>query len=93
MFLYYLFNTLLIMLLIFHIYWWILICAMIRRQLKNSGQVGEDIRSGEPIFFNSDSIYFCFWLHKINVRSGQSLVVFDVVILLSIVGKIKINLP
>ncbi|KAL6514592.1 Ceramide synthase loh2 [Orobanche gracilis] len=26
-------------------YWWILICSMIRRQLKNRGQVGEDIRS------------------------------------------------
>ncbi|KAL6502494.1 hypothetical protein OROHE_024499 [Orobanche hederae] len=25
--------------------WWILICSMIRRQLKNRGQVGEDIRS------------------------------------------------
>ncbi|KAF7810961.1 LAG1 longevity assurance-like protein 2 [Senna tora] len=48
-FLYYLFNTLLIMLLVFHIYWWILICSMVMRQLKNRGQVGEDIRSGEPI--------------------------------------------
>ncbi|KAK7400798.1 hypothetical protein VNO78_12105 [Psophocarpus tetragonolobus] len=45
MFLYYIFNTMLIMLLIFHIYWWKLICAMIYRQLKNSGKVGEDIRS------------------------------------------------
>ncbi|KAL7136355.1 hypothetical protein ABFS83_10G024800 [Erythranthe nasuta] len=43
--LYYLFNTMLLTLLIFHIYWWILICAMITRQLKNRGQVGEDIRS------------------------------------------------
>ncbi|KAK2380576.1 Ceramide synthase loh2 [Trifolium repens] len=45
MFLYYVFNTLLIMLLIFHIYWWMLICAMINRQLENRGKVGEDIRS------------------------------------------------
>ncbi|KAK4284606.1 hypothetical protein QN277_001413 [Acacia crassicarpa] len=44
-FLYYLFNTLLIMLLVFHIYWWILICSMIWKQLKNRGKVGEDIRS------------------------------------------------
>lgn len=44
-FIYYLFNTLLLMLLVFHIYWWVLICSMIRRQLKNRGQVGEDIRS------------------------------------------------
>ncbi|GFP91132.1 lag1 longevity assurance homolog 2 [Phtheirospermum japonicum] len=43
--LYYFFNTMLLTLLVFHIYWWILICAMITRQLKNRGQVGEDIRS------------------------------------------------
>ncbi|KAF5202266.1 Lag1 longevity assurance-like protein [Thalictrum thalictroides] len=42
---YYVYNTMLITLLIFHIYWWILIFSMIRRQLKNKGQVGEDIRS------------------------------------------------
>ncbi|XP_062175837.1 ceramide synthase LOH2 [Alnus glutinosa] len=44
-FLYYLFNTMLVMLLVFHIYWWVLICSMIQRQLKNRGKVGEDIRS------------------------------------------------
>jgi len=49
MFLYYIFNTMLIMLLIFHIYWWKLICAMIYRQLKNRGKVGEDIRSGKQV--------------------------------------------
>ncbi|VFQ72537.1 unnamed protein product [Cuscuta campestris] len=43
--LYYAFNTMLLTLLVFHLYWWILICSMIRRQLKNRGQVGEDIRS------------------------------------------------
>lgn len=43
--LYYIFNTMLLMLLVFHIYWWVLICAMIMRQLKNRGKVGEDIRS------------------------------------------------
>ncbi|XP_010066021.2 LAG1 longevity assurance homolog 2 isoform X1 [Eucalyptus grandis] len=43
--LYYIFNSMLLMLLIFHIYWWVLICSMIRRQLKNRGKVGEDIRS------------------------------------------------
>lgn len=43
--LYYVFNTMLLTLLVFHIYWWILICAMIMRQLKNRGKVGEDIRS------------------------------------------------
>lgn len=43
--LYYVFNTMLLTLLLFHIYWWILICAMIKKQLKNKGKVGEDIRS------------------------------------------------
>ncbi|KAF8020297.1 hypothetical protein BT93_G0874 [Corymbia citriodora subsp. variegata] len=43
--LYYIFNSMLLMLLVFHIYWWVLICSMIRRQLKNRGKVGEDIRS------------------------------------------------
>lgn len=42
---YYVFNTMLLTLLMFHIYWWILICLMVLRQLKNKGQVGEDIRS------------------------------------------------
>lgn len=43
--LYYVFNTMLLTLLVFHIYWWILICSMVIRQLKNRGKVGEDIRS------------------------------------------------
>ncbi|KAG6779437.1 hypothetical protein POTOM_015818 [Populus tomentosa] len=43
--LYYVFNTMLLMLLVFHIYWWILIYSMIMRQLRNRGRVGEDIRS------------------------------------------------
>ncbi|KAJ8766598.1 hypothetical protein K2173_001117 [Erythroxylum novogranatense] len=43
--LYYVFNTMLLTLLVFHIYWWVLICSMITRQLRNRGQVGEDIRS------------------------------------------------
>ncbi|KAG0468248.1 hypothetical protein HPP92_017576 [Vanilla planifolia] len=43
--LYYIFNTMLLMLLVFHIYWGKLIFAMITRQLKNQGKVGEDIRS------------------------------------------------
>ncbi|KAM7479190.1 hypothetical protein LguiA_027403 [Lonicera macranthoides] len=43
--LYYAFNTMLLTLLVFHIYWWILIYSMIMRQLKNRGKVGEDIRS------------------------------------------------
>jgi ceramide synthetase len=44
---YYVFNTMLLMLLVFHIYWWILIYSMIMRQLRNRGRVGEDIRSGK----------------------------------------------
>lgn len=42
---YYVFNTMLLTLLVFHIYWWILICSMVLKQLKNKGKVGEDIRS------------------------------------------------
>ncbi|KZV52406.1 Longevity assurance factor [Dorcoceras hygrometricum] len=45
MMIYYVFNTMLLTLLVFHIYWWILIWSMITRQLKNKGRVGEDIRS------------------------------------------------
>ncbi|XP_072961033.1 ASC1-like protein 3 [Typha angustifolia] len=43
--LYYIFNTMLLTLLAFHIYWWKLICSMIMRQMNNKGQVGEDVRS------------------------------------------------
>ncbi|XP_064985741.1 ASC1-like protein 3 isoform X3 [Musa acuminata AAA Group] len=43
--LYYIFNTMLLTLLVFHTYWWKLIFAMILRQMGNKGQVGEDIRS------------------------------------------------
>lgn len=49
--LYYMFNTMLLMLLVFHIYWWVLICSMIWRQLKNRGKVGEDIRSGKLLLY------------------------------------------
>lgn len=42
---YYICNALLLNLLVFHIYWWILIFNMIMRQLKNRGELGEDIRS------------------------------------------------
>ncbi|KAM1106322.1 hypothetical protein ACFX13_003260 [Malus domestica] len=47
--LYYAFNTMLLTLFVFHIYWWVMICSMIRRQLNNRGKVGEDIRSGNLI--------------------------------------------
>lgn len=42
---YYVFNTMLITLLVFHIYWGVLIFKMALRQLQNKGKVGEDIRS------------------------------------------------
>ncbi len=45
-FLYYVCNTLLITLLVIHIYWWVLISRMVIRQLRNCGKVGEDVRSG-----------------------------------------------
>ena len=43
---YYHFNTLLISLLVLHLYWWLLICRMIAKQLRTAGQVGDDVRSG-----------------------------------------------
>ncbi len=43
---YYFQNTLLIMLLILHIYWWILICRMLAKMVQDSGKVSEDVRSG-----------------------------------------------
>ncbi|XP_051131797.1 ceramide synthase LOH2-like isoform X2 [Andrographis paniculata] len=42
---YYGFNTMLLTLLVFHIYWWKLICAMIVKQMNNQGKVSEDVRS------------------------------------------------
>ncbi|KAJ3700691.1 hypothetical protein LUZ61_004396 [Rhynchospora tenuis] len=42
---YYIFNTMLLTLLVFHIYWWKLIFNMILKQMSNKGQVGEDVRS------------------------------------------------
>lgn len=43
--LYYIFNTMLLTLLVFHMYWGKLIFLMIMRQLNNKGKVGEDVRS------------------------------------------------
>ena len=43
---YYIFNTLLITLLVIHLYWWVLIMRMVFKQLRNSGKVGDDVRSG-----------------------------------------------
>eukprot|EP00249_Psilotum_nudum_P018851 c26989_g1_i1 orf=488-1420(+) len=42
---YYIFNSLLLSLLVLHIYWWILICRMIARQIQERGNLGDDVRS------------------------------------------------
>ncbi|XP_002989967.2 ASC1-like protein 3 [Selaginella moellendorffii] len=42
---YYVFNTMLMSLLVLHVYWWVLICRMVLRQLQNNGTVGDDVRS------------------------------------------------
>ncbi|CAK9210723.1 unnamed protein product [Sphagnum troendelagicum] len=42
---YYIMNTLLIMLLILHVYWWLLIWRMLMKLLQNWGKVGDDVRS------------------------------------------------
>eukprot|EP00897_Mesotaenium_endlicherianum_P002275 jgi/Mesen1/2075/ME000151S01335 len=44
---YYHFNTLLITLLAMHMYWWVLICRMIMKQLQNAGRVTDDVRSDD----------------------------------------------
>ncbi|OMO93669.1 hypothetical protein CCACVL1_06393 [Corchorus capsularis] len=42
---YYLFNTLLICLLVLHIYWWVLIYRMLVKQIQARGKLSEDVRS------------------------------------------------
>ncbi|GMH01835.1 hypothetical protein Nepgr_003674 [Nepenthes gracilis] len=42
---YYMFNTLLYFLLVIHIYWWVLICRMLVKQIQAKGQLSEDVRS------------------------------------------------
>lgn len=41
---YYFFNTLLICLLVFNVYWWVLICRVLVKQIKSRGKV-DDVRS------------------------------------------------
>ena len=43
---YYVFNSLLICLLVLHIYWWVLIFRMLVKQIQARGKLGEDVRSG-----------------------------------------------
>lgn len=42
---YYVFNSLLISLLVLHIYWWVLIFRMIVKQIQAKGHIGDDVRS------------------------------------------------
>lgn len=44
---YYVFNTLLYCLLVFHIFWWVLIYRMLVKQIQARGQLSDDVRSGE----------------------------------------------
>lgn len=44
---YYVFNSLLISLLVLHIYWWVLIFRMIITQVHEKGHIGDDVRSGK----------------------------------------------
>lgn len=71
--LYYIFNTMLLTLLVFHIYWWFLICSMITKQLKNRGKVGEDIRSGKLSAFSllvqiREPTRESIWYHRFDWR-------------------------
>ncbi|XP_028803487.1 LAG1 longevity assurance homolog 3 [Neltuma alba] len=42
---YYVFNSLLICLLVMHIYWWVLMYRMLVRQIQDRGKLSEDVRS------------------------------------------------
>lgn len=46
---YYLFNTLLICLLICHIYWWKLMVWMLIKQIRSRGKLDDDVRSGNKL--------------------------------------------
>ncbi|KAF3624226.1 ASC1-like protein 3 [Capsicum annuum] len=80
--LYYFFNTMLLTLLMFHIYWSVLIYSIIRRQLNNRGQVGEDVRSEAHskivdvyiLMFDSENWYELFFTELLSlVQSGEIL--------------------
>lgn len=62
---YYIFNTMLLTLLVFHMYWWKLIFNMILKQMSNKGQVGEDVRSGTS-FIIIISFFLLTLLKSIN---------------------------
>ncbi|GJT75980.1 LAG1 longevity assurance homolog 3 [Tanacetum coccineum] len=42
---YYVFNTLLVCLLVLHIYWWVLMYRMLVKQIQDRGKLSEDVRS------------------------------------------------
>ncbi|KAM0942606.1 putative TRAM/LAG1/CLN8 domain, sphingosine N-acyltransferase Lag1/Lac1 [Dioscorea sansibarensis] len=42
---YYIFNSLLISLLVLHIYWWVLMFRMLVKQIQDGGRIGDDVRS------------------------------------------------
>ncbi|KAK4763027.1 hypothetical protein SAY86_008795 [Trapa natans] len=42
---YYIFNTLLLCLLVLHIYWWVLMYRMLMKQVQSRGQISDDVRS------------------------------------------------
>lgn len=48
---YYIFNTLLLCLLVLHIYWWVLIFRMLVKQIQSRGQISDDVRSGRLTVF------------------------------------------
>lgn len=69
---YYIFNSLLISLLVLHIYWWVLMFRMLVKQIQNGGRVGDDVRSG--IFY---SILYSRLFHYIGwVITGWLLICF-----------------
>lgn len=63
--LYYVFNTLLITLLVIHVYWWLLIWRMLMKQMKDRGKISDDVRSGNFLSFVAiivSKVCLVFWL-------------------------------
>lgn len=74
---YYIFNTLLITLLVIHLYWWVLILRMLVKQFKNRGKVGEDVRSGSSL------------RHSQNISNASRLLCMDALALVPMKGDYK----
>jgi hypothetical protein len=68
------FNMMLLTLFVFHVYWGKLIFFMIKKQLNNRGQVGDDVRSGKTFLRRAHlSGCFTFSTSWLSFASGDTL--------------------